>query len=279
LSLFLHISQGTNLSKSDSNDIIVGEGLAANLGVKPGDTVALLVNTPSGGLNAVEGRIVGCFYTLSKAYDEVALRLSLSTAKKLLRVDGSQRWIVLLNETEKTEAVVKALRSQFATANLRLEFKSWGQLADFYNKTVELYTQQMNVVKVIIALIVILSISNTMTMNVLERTGEIGTLMAVGTKKRRILTLFVSEGLILGASGGCAGIVIGVLLATLISAIGIPMPPAPGMSHGFTAEILVTKTLTIEAFVLAALTAVAASIYPAITASRMDIVDALRHNR
>jgi putative ABC transport system permease protein len=57
------------------------------------------------------------------------------------------------------------------------------------------------------------------------------------------------------------------------------MPPAPGMSHGFTAEILVTRTLTIEAFVLAALTAVAASIYPAITASRMDIVDALRHNR
>ena len=279
LSRFLNISQGSNLSGSDSNDIIVGEGLAANLGVKPGDTVALLVNTPSGGLNAMEGRIVGCFYTLSKAYDEVALRLPLASAKKLLRVDGSQRWIVLLNETERTETVLTTLKSQFATTEPRLEFRSWRQLADFYNKTVELYTQQMNVVKVIIALIVILSISNTMTMNVLERTGEIGTLMAVRTKKRRILTLFVSEGMILGVCGGLVGILIGVLLAWLVSAIGIPMPPAPGMSHGFTAEILVTKTLTFEAFVLAALTAVAASIYPAITASRMDIVDALRHNR
>jgi putative ABC transport system permease protein len=279
LSRFLNISQGRNLSDSHSNDIIVGEGLAANLGVKPGDTVALLVNTASGGLNAIEGRIVGCFYTLSKAYDEVALRLPLSTAKKLLRVDGSQRWIVLLNETERTEVAIKALRSQLAASNASLELKSWRDLADFYNKTVELYSQQMNVVKVIIALIVILSISNTMTMNVLERTGEIGTLMAVGTKKRRILTLFLSEGLILGASGGCAGIFMGVLLATIISAVGIPMPPAPGMSHGFTAEIFVTKMLTLEAFVLAALTAVAASIYPAITASRMDIVDALRHNR
>ena len=279
LSRYLNISQGVDLSGSGSNDIIVGEGLAANLGVKPGDTVALLVNTPSGGLNAVEGRIVGFFYTLSKAYDEVALRLPLNTAKKLLHVDGSQRWVVLLHETEKTEAVLNKLKAQFANANSRLEFKSWQQLADFYNKTVELYKQQMNVVKVIIALIVILSISNTMTMNVLDRTGEIGTLMAVGTKKRRILKLFLSEGLILGVIGGCAGVFIGVLLALLISAIGIPMPPAPGMSHGFTAEILVTQMLTMEAFVLAALTAVAASIYPAVTASRMDIVDALRHNR
>ena len=279
LSRYLNISQGTNLSAGVPNGIVIGEGLAENLGVKVGDTVALLVNTPSGGINAVEGRVVGFFYTLSKAYDEVALRLPLSAAKQLLRVEGTHRWVILLDDTGDTDRVLRALKSQFSGANPRLEFKSWRDLADFYNKTVELYSQQMNVVKLIIALIVILSISNTMTMNVLERTGEIGTLMAVGTKQKQILKLFVSEGLILGIIGGSAGILLGVLLAVLISAVGIPMPPAPGMSHGFTAEILVSHKLMIEAFALSAFTAVVASIYPAIKASRLDIVDALRHNR
>ena len=279
LSRSLNISQGTNLLANDANGVIVGEGLAANLGVKVGDTVALLVNTPSGGMNAVEGHIVGLFFTLSRAYDDVALRLPLVTARKLLRVDGSHRWVILLNDTAKTDSVLRELRTQFSRTTPPLEFKSWRELADFYNKTVALYTQQMNVVKFIIALIVILSISNTMTMNVLERTGEIGTLMALGTKKKEILKLFVSEGLALGVLGGAAGILIGVLLAVVISAVGIPMPPAPGMSHGFTAEILVNNTLVIEAFVLAALTAIGASIYPAIKASRLNIVDALRHNR
>jgi putative ABC transport system permease protein len=279
LSRSLNISQGKNLAAGDSNGIILGEGLAANLQATIGDTVVLLVNTPSGGMNAVEGHITGLFYTLSKAYDEVALRLPISTARKLLRIEGSHRWIILLNDTKKTDSVLSELRSRFSKATPPLEFKSWRELAAFYNKTVALYTQQMNVVKFIIALIVILSISNTMTMNVLERTGEIGTLMAIGTKKREILKLFVSEGLVLGVIGGAVGVLIGALLAVVISAIGIPMPPAPGMSHGFTAEILVNQTLAIEGFLLAAFTAIGASIYPAIKASRLNIVDALRHNR
>jgi putative ABC transport system permease protein len=279
LSRYLNISQGRHLSNGEANDVIIGEGLAANLGVVPGDKVALLVNTPSGGMNAVEGHVVGFFYTLSKAYDEVALRLPLATARKLLRIDGSQRWVILLNDTEKTDSVLDALKAKFEKTNPRLEFKSWRQLADFYNKTVELYTQQMNIVKIIIVIIVVLSISNTMTMNVLERTGEIGTLMAVGTKSRHILKLFISEGLVLGVIGGCVGVVLGVVLALLISAIGIPMPPAPGMSHGFTAEIRITQLLTAESFALAACTAVAASVYPAFMAARLNIVDALRHNR
>jgi len=100
----------------------------------------------------------------------------------------------------------------------------------------------------------------------------------MGTRKKHILKLFVSEGLIVGVVGGIAGIAVGALLAAIISALGIPMPPAPGMSHGFTAEIFVSQKLIVEAFALAAFTAVTASLYPAIKASRLDIVDALRHN-
>jgi len=72
---------------------------------------------------------------------------------------------------------------------------------------------------------------------------------------------------------------IGVAMAAVVSAIGIPMPPPPGMAHGFTGEILVTWNSALQSLLLAVGTTLAASIFPAWKASRMEIVNALRHNR
>ena len=131
----------------------------------------------------------------------------------------------------------------------------------------------------IIAVIIVLSISNTMMMNVLERTSEIGTRLAMGSTTRQILRQFIYEGLTIGLIGGTLGLTLGGLLASLISYIGIPMPPPPGMSQGYSGEILITGTLAINAFMLALGTTLLASIYPAWKASRLEIVDALRHSR
>jgi putative ABC transport system permease protein len=116
-------------------------------------------------------------------------------------------------------------------------------------------------------------------MAVMERTGEIGTSLALGTTSRGVLLQFVSEGAVLGLLGGLIGLAGGVLLAQVISAIGIPMPPPPGMSRGYTGRILVSGGLALDAFLLAIVTTLLASLYPAWKASRMAIVDALRHNR
>jgi putative ABC transport system permease protein len=137
----------------------------------------------------------------------------------------------------------------------------------------------MQGIKVIIVLIILLSISNTMTMSVMERIGEIGTAMALGVRRAGITRLFLTEGILLGCAGGLLGLAIGAPLAALISSIGIPMPPPPGMDSGYTGEILLTWNITIEAVALAACTTLVASILPAWKASRMQIVDALRHNR
>ena len=67
-------------------------------------------------------------------------------------------------------------------------------------------------------------------------------------------------------------------LAELISAIGIPMPPPPGMEEGYTGEIRVTISVLMNAFLIAFVTTLLAGLYPAWKASRLPIVDALRHN-
>ncbi|WP_418647087.1 ABC transporter permease [Thauera butanivorans] len=271
------IVAGKDLTESPPDSVLLGEGLAANLDASPGDRVVLLATTASGGINAVELTVAGLFATITKAYDDTVLRAPIDVARKLMRVEGATSWVVLLNETGDTDKVVAALREQLPTAGF--EIIPWSDLADFYNKTVELFSRQVGVVQLLIALIVILSISNTLSMTVVERTGEIGTSMALGVRRHEILKLFVTEGILLGLVSGVVGILLGQLLAQLISAIGIPMPPPPGMARGYTGEIAISPALALEAFMLAFFTTLLASLFPAWKASRMNIVDALRHQR
>ncbi len=277
LSSGIRVSKGAELSTDDPKGIILGLGLAANLGVDVGDTVVLIANTASGGVNAVECRVRGLFATMSKAYDDVALRVPLDVAQQLLRVDSAHVWALLLDRTEHARPTVRHLRERFAGQGL--VFTEWIELADFHVKAVALFEKQVGVIRLIIAVIIVLSIFNTMIMSVMERTGEIGTLMALGRTRRGILRLFLVEGTMLGVAGGILGLALGAALAGLLSYIGIPMPPPPGQSWGFDAEVLVSPRLSVEAFILAVVSALIASLYPARKASRMVIVDALRFNR
>lgn len=273
----LQISAGKQLSVDHPLQLIAGEGLARNLGLKVGDPVVLLVNTATGGINAIEVTVSGLFSTVTKSYDDNAIRLPIETARQLLRTEGAHSWIVLLEDTGQTDVMLTKLKNSLPAD--QLEIVPWYELADFYNKTIVLFTKQVQGIKVIIALIILLSISNTMSRSVMERTGEIGTAMALGVKRLGILRLFLSEGILIGCMGGLIGLTIGLTLAHVISGIGIPMPPPPGMARGYTGEILVTVNMALEALALAVGTTLLASIYPAWKASRMQIVDALRHNR
>jgi len=274
LSSGLRFVSGDNLPATDPNTVIVGKGLAENLGVKLDSRIVLITNTENGAVNAVEARVVGLFQSIAKAYDDVALRIPLSLARQLNRTDGEHLRIVLLDETNNTDEAVSWLRQHLDAK--RYDVVPWYDLADFYKKTAALFSKQVGVIDLLIALIIVLSISNTMTMSVLQRVGEIGTMMAMGTRSREILFQFVAEGVCLGILGAAIGLTLGIVLALLISAIGIPMPPGPGMSWGYEAGILLSFGVLAKAVAIAVVTTAFASLYPAWRASRMNIVDALR---
>jgi putative ABC transport system permease protein len=271
------IRSGSDLVSEDPKSAILGTGLAANLGVSVGDKIVLLANTGTGGLNGVEVEVKGLFTTISKAYDDSALRVPLATAQALLKAKGVHRIVLLLDRTEHTALTVSELRHRLGSSGF--EVTPWYDLADFYKKTATLFARQTLVVTLIIAVIVVLSISNTLMMSVMERTGEIGTSMALGVTRRRVSLQFLSEGALIGVVGGVVGVVVGAFAALAISAIGIPMPPSPGQSWGYTAGMQLTVGIVLSAFLLAVVTTVLASIYPAWKAAGLVIVDALRFNR
>ena len=271
------IVTGLDLAASDEKAVLLGEGLARSMGVKVGDVVVLLATSANGSPSAVEVKVAGTFATLAKEYDDSALRLPVQVARKLMKVSGATSWVVLLDKTERTEESASVLAKALPAAEF--EVVPWYVLADFYNKTVVLFSKQVSVVKFIIGLIIVLTISNTQMMSVLERTTEIGTSLAIGLRRKTVLRMFVSEGVLIGLAGGVLGVVLGFILAHVISAIGIPMPPPPGMARGYDGQILVAPALAFDALILALVTTFLASVAPAWKASRMNIVDALRYNQ
>ena len=126
--------EGAVLSSTDPDGIVLGRGLAAALGANVGDTVVLVSGIESGGVNAVQGKVRGMFATVSKAYDDSALRVTLPMAQRLKKASGSHEWVVLLRDTDQTDSVAASIRKRFASA--ALEVTAWYDLADFYNKTV-----------------------------------------------------------------------------------------------------------------------------------------------
>lgn len=271
------ILDGKDLGSVDERRILLGEGLAKTLGAKPEDTVVLLGTAANGGTSAVELTVAGIFASVAKEYDDTAVRVPINVARKLMRVAGATSWVVLLDGADRTDEFVGGVRARLAPA--AFEVVPWQALADFYNKTVVLLSKQVDVVRIIIGLIVVLTISNTLTMSVLERTTEIGTSLAIGLRSGTVMRMFVLEGVLLGVLGGGVGLVLGYLLAIIISAIGIPMPPPPGMAHGYVGQIILTGELVTDAVVLSIVTTLLASALPAWKAGRMNIVDALRYSQ
>lgn len=271
------VVDGERLDEAAPAGVVLGRGLARALGVHRGDKVAFITSTARGGMSGAEGVVRGVFSTGVKGYDDLAVRMPLAMAQQLARVKGAQLWVVRLADTSRTDAVAKEVRTIVAGSGM--EVRTWHDLSDFYRKTVRLMSRQMTVVAVLIAVILVLGIANVLMMSTLERTGEIGTMLALGTSRASVLRMHVAEGVLLGGVGAILGVAIGTALAFLISWVGIPMPPPPGRDTGYYAEIRVTLPVVLDAIALALASAAIAGIYPAWKASRMPIVDALRANR
>lgn len=267
---------GRTLQDDEPFGIIVGEGVANALQIEVGSPLNLTINTPDGALNTLEFRLVGVFRSFSKDYDDRAVRITQAAAQELLFTPAVHSIVATLDETTHTDATVNSLRQQLDGRGF--EVKSWQELADFYNKTVSLYRRQFGALQFIILVMLVLSVASTVNMVVYERTGEFGTLLALGMKRRQIFRLVLLENVLLGLIGAAMGVCIGSVLAIGISAFGLPMPPPPGSSMGYTASIHIVPWLLALAGAIGVIAVSFAALLPGRRASRLTIVDALRKN-
>ena len=276
LGTYLQITAGSQLSDTDVDGVLIGYGVAQALKLAPGDRVTLVLNTASGAMNTLDLRVVGVFQSFSKDFDARAVRVPVAAAQDVLQSSGVTSVVVQLERTHDTLRVANRVQSELAGTSL--EVRNWIQLNDFYEKTVELYGRQFGVLQLIILAMVLLSVVNSMNITVFERLGEFGTMMAVGNRRREIFGLILIEGALLGLIGSALGVVIGLLLAVTISAIGIPMPPPPNANVGYTAHIRIVPEVLALAFAVGLVAAIVAAIPAAFKVSRTSLDLALRAN-
>jgi putative ABC transport system permease protein len=279
-----NIKDGQALSMTESTEegaeyeALLGMGLASTLRAKVGDILTVMSTTTDGSLNGVDVKVVGLFSTGVKEFDDRALKVKLATAQTLVGAERVTRIIIKLDETPHTDAVVEAINtSGLEAGGIKLRARSWSELATFYHQVVRMYDAIFLVLGVIIAVLVVLSSSNTMMMAVLERVQEVGTLMAIGARRWQVLGIFIIEGFLVGSLGAAIGLVMSFLAIKGINAANILLPPPPTFSTGIPLKINFVPRLCLGVFVLVTLTQTVSAFLPSIKAARLKIVDALRH--
>lgn len=272
---YLQYIEGRALKDADQDGIVVGQGVAKSLGLKIGDRVTLVMTLSQGAVNTLDFEVMGIFQSFSKDFDARAIRISLESAQVLMDTKAVHQIVAMLSSTEDTPVAVNAIKGRFLKEGYAVT--SWRELSDFYEKTVELYDRQFGVLRLIILVMVLLSVVNSVNMTLFERTREFGTMLAIGDQSNSVFRLILTESFYIGLLGALIGMAFGCLAALVISAIGIPMPPPPNANLGYTAVIRLSTSTVIASGAIGFVATMLATILPARRASRLDIVDALRH--
>lgn len=254
----------------------MGQDLAKFLNLTPGKDGVVMAPTLGGQMNALDIHVSGVYDTGSDATNDKYMRLSFDFAQSLLDTEKADRIVVLLKGPEKTEKMRTLLLAKLAGTGIACEIKTWNELSLFYSKVRGMIDMMFLFIFCIVLVIVVMSTVNTMGMAVLERTREIGTLRALGLKRRGISMLFAMEGGLLGLLGSLMGGVLHTCVWAIIRAIGPTYTP-PGVSTPVPLTVsLVPQTLLLLSICLVILSLIAA-IMPARRAARQNIVNALGH--
>jgi putative ABC transport system permease protein len=268
--------RGGFLDPDNAVGIVLAENLASALSMSKGSTGVLFTSTLTGQANALDFDVVDVYDTGNASTNDKAILLPLDMARELLQTEGAERLTLMLKDATQTRQVQQQLTSLFQAQGLNFEVHNWEQLSAFYSQVKGLFNMIFSFIFAIVSVIVVMSIINTMSMIIVERTREIGTLRSLGMQKYHVLQMFCLEGFLIGLAGCGLGLLITVLVGSLINATGFSYIPPNSSSP---VPLLVNFELMMMLATLAALSVftVVSSLVPARRAASAEITDALRH--
>ncbi|NQW44858.1 MAG: ABC transporter permease [Deltaproteobacteria bacterium] len=269
--------EGKALHKNRPFQVAVGNGLARKLGLKANSNVSILTHTYDGVVNAMDFEVSGIFQTDIAEFDDSTLLIPLKTAQELLDTTAVEQIVVGLKSSWDTTMVKDSVRAVLAGIDPDIQVKTWYQIATLYKQVSMFNRVQNTMVQFILMALVLLSIMNTVGMSILERTGEIGTIRALGEKRAAVVFQFLMEGLFLGLGGVLLGILGAICIAKGFNAMNIPII-FPGASAPIFIKIEVLYSAILKASLLGLGITILAAVIPAHRASKMNIVEALRYN-
>lgn len=264
------IVAGGFLDPDDRGGILMGRGLAEELGVTIGHQISLLVSTADAQPDEATFTIRGLFNTGIPAYDETMVLLPLSKAQAFTHTgERASAIFTLLDRREDADAVASALRTP------ERNVLTWRDLNRAALQSMGQAGGMMTVMNLVVLAMVASAIVNTLLMAVFERRREMGILATLGMKGRQILAMFLLEAATLGVAGIALGILLGGLVVTYVGTVGWEVGGATGI-YGSTIYTVFSVSDTVSLSVKGLIITLLASLYPAWFAARMEPIDALR---
>jgi ABC-type lipoprotein release transport system permease subunit len=263
---------GSYLAADDRSGLLLGRTLADKLGLGPGASLNLLVNTSNGDVDQQAFVVRGIYSTGTPGYDESTVFLPLAKAQAIARAENHASTIfILLKNEDQTNALAAALQGP------AYQVQTYVQL----NALLSSFEQYANVFMGVFYLIVLgitaTVIVNTLIMSVFERTREIGILSAMGMRGGRIMAMFFAESSLLAVGGIVIGVALGSLISAYLQRYGFFIGDF-GVTGIFIGERIYAY-LTLNSVVILSITALIitllAALFPAAMAANMEPVDAL----
>jgi len=268
------IISGQYLSPDDRDAVLIGRPMAEKLNLDVGDNVGVSLNTADGTVQDQTFIVKGIYTTNTFGFDSSTVFLPLAKAQAMTQTEKHASTIfVLLKDTSMTDTVAAALN-----VSSNLQIKTWKDLNSLFVEWEDMAQSYIGFLYMIILAISVSVIINTLIMSVYERTREIGILSAIGMRGSRIMMLFLSESTLLAIGGVILGLILGVLATMYFNVNGFYVGNM-GLSGIAITDTVYAKLTTENLINLTIMTFVAtilAGLYPAIMASRMQPVEALR---
>ena len=243
--------------------------------------IQLLAATADGAPNVVSLMVAGVERQGVRELDDNYVIMNLPLAQQLVYGRGEHKVTGIVLQLERTSQM-PAARARLATLirqhRLPLEIRDFSDLNPFYGQVVRLFSGIFLFIALVMGMIVLFAVVNTMTMNVMERTNEIGTTRALGVRRSGIRRQFLLEGMLTGVIGAAIGSLLAIVVSLAVNHAGLTwIPPGNAQAIPLRVDVLGEPGLIIGAWLGLVLVATLAALLPANRAARLSVVDALRH--
>lgn len=248
-----------------------------------GVRIELLAGNARGTPNVAALKVVAAESQGFKELDERAIILQLAQAQRLVYGRAEPRATSILVQLTRTSSIeqakarIEALLADIDT-DKPLTVSSFETLNPFYVQSQQLFDTIFGFIFVLIGGIVLFTVGNTMNAAVVERTVEVGTLRAIGLRQAGIRRLFLAEGFILGCAGALLGVLVALVVSVVFNGLDLTWIP-PGTSDSVPLSLIVwgQNRMMLGTALGLIVIAVASAWLPAYRAAGLKIVEALRH--
>src|SRR5690606_13441057 len=183
------IIEGKLFDATRKNEVMIGKKLANKMKLKPGSKLVLTFTDTTGGIVSGAFRVAAVYQSANAPLDERNVYIHMKDMNALLNTGGSfHEIVVLLNNDKDVPAVEKTLQQKFPSYKI----ETWKEIAPETDLMVKTTNQLSYILMTIIMLALAFGIINTMLMSILERTREIGMMVALGTTRLKIFLLVLT---------------------------------------------------------------------------------------